>query len=225
MLLNTLLKKDFNLKTVTNLVTVFVFAFSSPIWAQKKPNIKDLTSNEKTKEVDRNIPRGDDGGIKLHSLGLGIGQTFLLGDADKNGEDKITWDVYYNYSASYSFDFMANFHTAKHKHRDRFIETTGLALSIKAKAFQFDSFAPFALGGLGFYWPKARREIGNSLEDSKTKATFGLNLGAGAELRLNRHFMVGVIGHYHNPFDVKQDVGPDVELSYFKLLITLFYTF
>lgn len=225
MLLKKLLKLFLNVKTVTSLVTVFVFTLLSPASAQSKPSIKELTSNEKTKEVARDIPRGDEGGLKLHSLGLGIGQTFLLGDASDNGEDKITWDVYYNYSASYSFDFMANFHTAKHKFKGRYIETTGAALSIKGKAFQFDSFAPFALGGLGFYWPKAQRDVGGTLTESKTKATFGLNLGAGAELRLNRHFMVGVIGHYHNPFDVKQEIGPDVELSYFKLLITLFYTF
>jgi len=224
MLLKNLVKVFCNVKTVTSLVTVFVFALGTSAWAQKKPNIKELTSNEKTKEVATDIPSGNDS-VKLHSLGIGIGQTFLLGDAGDNGEDKITWDIYYNYSASYSFDFMTNFHTSKHKFQGKYVETTGLALSIKAKAFQFDSFAPFALGGLGFYWPKMRREVSGTLQESKSKMTFGLNLGAGAELRLNRHFMVGVIGHYHNPFDVKQDNGPDVELSYFKLLITLFYTF
>ncbi len=225
-MLKNLKKEIFKVKTVTYMVTVFVLALTTNTsWAQKKPNIKELTSGEKTKEVAGDIPTGGDTGIKLHSLGLGIGQTFIMGDAADNGEDKITWDVYYNYSASYSFDFMTNFHTSKHKYQGKYIETTGLALSIKAKAFQFDSFAPFALGGLGFYWPKMRREVAGSLQDSKTKTTFGLNLGAGAELRLNRHFMVGVIGHYHNPFDVKQDNGLDVELSYFKLLVTLFYTF
>ncbi len=62
------------------------------------------------------------------------------------------------------------------------------------------------------------------LVDTEKKTAFGIHLGGGADLRLNDNFTVGILGHFHNPFDVKQDDGMDVEGSYFKLLITLLYT-
>ncbi|EQC44412.1 hypothetical protein [Bacteriovorax sp. DB6_IX] len=92
--------------------------------------------------------------LKVHSLGVGIGQTFLQGDFKDHGEDKITADLFYNYSASHSFDFLANFHYSTHEYRKKKVTATGLALGIKAKMFNFDNFSPFATGGLGFYSPK-----------------------------------------------------------------------
>lgn len=194
--------------------------------AQAKPSIKKLTSSEKSKDVDSSIPASTDmNPLKKHSIGLGVGQTFLMSEFADKGEDKITWDLFYNYSASHSFDFLANFHTSKHKYLDQYTQVTGLALGIKAKAFQFDNFSPFITGGFGFYQPKMRRRINNELVTSKTKLTFGYHAGVGADLRLNNKFTVGVLGTLHNPFDVKQDLQPEVEGSYVKLMMTTFYTF
>ena len=53
----------------------------------------------------------------------------------------------------------------------------------------------------------------------------GLNLGAGMELELNERFTFGLIGHYHYPFRAKQDHQPSLEGHYFKLLLTLAYSF
>ena len=194
--------------------------------AEAKPSIKKLTSDEKSKNVDSDIPTSRNmNPLNKHSIGLGIGQTFLMSDFADKGEDKITWDLFYNYSASHSFDFLANFHTSKHKYLNQYTQLTGLALGIKAKAFQFDSFAPFVTGGFGFYQPKTKRLINNQLVTSKTKLTFGYHLGGGADLRLNDKFTIGVLAALHNPFDIKQDNQPEVEGSYFKLMMTTFYTF
>lgn len=163
--------------------------------------------------------------LKKHSVGLGLGQTFLMGDFDKHGENEISWDILYNYSASHSFELMAGFHSSKYTFKDSFVRTTGLTTSIKGKLYQFDSFAPFALGGLGFYSPKVRRVVNNQILESESKLVFGVNLGAGVDLRLNENFTVGMLAQYHNPFDVKQELGPEVEGSYTKLLITTLYTF
>src|SRR5690606_32055169 len=101
------------------------------------------------------------------------GQTFLLNDLEDNGEDKITVDGFYNYSASHSFDLLVNFHISKHKFRGQHALIRGIAPGIKAKLYQFDNFAPYALAGLGIYAPKVRRLNGGSTQDTETKKAFG----------------------------------------------------
>ena len=196
---------------------------------QIKPNIHVLTSDGTAKKVNDDIPSGNEARvpneINKHSLGIGVGQTFLRSDFHDHGTDKITPDLYYNYSASYSFDFLANLHWSKHKFQNRDVTIRGLALSIKGKGFQFDAFSPFVLGGFGFYEPSATRIINGARVKTRDQLVFGMNLGAGVELRLNSQATVGVIAHYHDPFDVRQEVGSDLEGSYMKLLIMGMYTF
>lgn len=199
------------------------FSFSTPA-----KSIKALTSKKTSKKVEKEVKEVANmanTGLKVHAIGIGIGQTFMSGDFADHGEDKITADLFYNYSASHSFDFLANFHYSKHEYRKKEVLATGLALGIKAKMFNFDAFAPFALGGLGFYAPKMRRDINGTFEDSKSKITFGYHFGAGVDLDLNQRVTVGAIGMVHNPFDVKQDDQAEVEGAYYKLLLTVYYKF
>ncbi|MBC7538936.1 MAG: hypothetical protein H7281_08945 [Bacteriovorax sp.] len=196
---------------------------------QVKPNIHLLT-NEKSAQKASNSESSDSseiipGEIHKHSLGVGVGQTFLRSDLSDNGNDKITADLYYNYSASHSFDFVANAHYSEHSYLNREATIRGLALAIKGKGFQFDAFSPFVLGGLGFYLPSASRIQNGVPTETRKQLVFGVNVGAGVELRLNRDVTIGVIAHYHDPFDVRQDSGPKLEGSYMKLLILAFYTF
>jgi opacity protein-like surface antigen len=196
---------------------------------QVKPNIHLLT-NEKSAQKASNGESYDSseiipGEIHKHSLGVGVGQTFLRSDLADNGNDKITADLYYNYSASHSFDFVANAHYSEHSYLNREATIRGLALAIKGKGFQFDAFSPFVLGGFGFYLPSANRIQNGVPTETRKQLVFGVNVGAGVELRLNRDITIGVIAHYHDPFDVRQDSGPKLEGSYMKLLILAFYTF
>ncbi|MFA6236772.1 MAG: hypothetical protein WC635_05540 [Bacteriovorax sp.] len=221
------------LKNVLIVTPVFLagVSFSAPAFSQEKqikPNIHELTGEETAKKVNNNIPDASEripGSIHKHSVGLGVGQTFLRSDLGANGNDKITPDIYYSYSASYSFDFVANLHYSKHEYLNRDATIRGLALAIKGKGFQFDAFSPFVLGGFGFYIPAATRIINGVPTETRSQLVFGVNLGAGVELRLNDEATVGVIAHYHDPFDVRQDVGPELEGSYMKLLIIASYTF
>lgn len=195
---------------------------------QIKPNIHQLTSDKAAQQVSNETSDMSDripGKIHKHSVGIGLGQTFLRSDLSQNGNDKITPDLYYNYSASYSFDFLANLHYSEHSYLDRTATIRGLALAIKGKGFQFDAFAPFVLGGFGFYLPSVKRIQSGVPTDTRTQLVFGVNIGGGVELRLNDEATVGVIAHYHDPFDVRQDVGDKLEGSYMKLLIIASYTF
>jgi len=195
-----------------------------------KSAIQKLTSKsnaDKVKDKVKSIapePRIPSG-LKKHSVGIGVGQTFVSGDFQDTGQDQITWDLMYNYSASYSFDLLANFHHSKHEFNNRFTQLTSLNLGIKSKFYQIDAFSPYAVGGFGFYSPKVKRDVGGQLVESESKIVFGYHLGVGGDLRLNEKVSVGLLGQYHNPFDVKQEIGPEVEGRYYKLLITSFYSF
>lgn len=164
-------------------------------------------------------------GIHTHSFGAGIGQTFLLGNYAKHGEDKIAMDLFYAYAASYSFDVLVNAHWSKHQDKGEKMEVKGLSAAIKSRFFEFDNFSPFVLGGLGFYSPKAQRYYGTGKKWTDEKMTFGLNFGGGVDLRLNQNWTVGALGQMHWPFVVKQDDQSDLKGYYFKLLLTLMYTF
>ena len=225
-----MLSKNFIKVTLAPVFMAGVLFLSSPsaFSQQMKPNIGALTSDKTAQKVNDDIPAAGEripNDVNRHAIGLGIGQTFLRSDFHDHGTDKITPDLYYNYSASYSFDFMANFHWSKHEYLNRDVEIKGLALAIKGKGFQFDAFTPYAFGGFGFYLPEATRILAGVPTETRSQLVFGMNFGVGVELRLNDMANVGVIAHYHDPFDVRQEVGADLEGSYMKLLIIASYTF
>lgn len=163
--------------------------------------------------------------LQQHGVGLGIGQTFLLGDYADHGDDKITMDLLYSYAASYSFDLLIDAHMSEHEYKNEKMKVMGLTSSIKARLVEYDNFSPYVLAGLGFYAPKARRDIGGTEKWTDQKVTFGLNFGGGFDLRLNDHYVVGMLGQMHWPFTIKQDEGSDLKGYYFKLLITGMYLF
>ncbi len=163
--------------------------------------------------------------LQQHGLGLGLGQTFLLGNYSNYGNDKITLDALYSYAASYSFDLLINAHISEHKDETERMKVMGLTSSIKARVVEYDNLSPYILGGLGFYAPKAKRKTGVGTKWTDQKVTFGLNFGGGLDLRLNDHYVVGVMGQMHWPFRIEQSNQSDLKGYYFKLLITGMYLF
>ncbi len=160
--------------------------------------------------------------IHKHAIGIGLGQTFLLGNFEKKGDNKIAADLLYTYTASYSFDLLLNAHISTHEHKEKKVWLRGYTMSIKARSYEFDAFSPFLLGGLGFYMPQIKDSDGKT---SDPKYTFGFNVGGGLDLRLNSKFVTGLIAQYHYPFEIKQDETENVSGSYFKLLLTSMYMF
>ena len=183
-----------------------------------EPIEKDETSSNQSSSVSNRR-------LHQHGLGFGLGETFLLGKYAKYGEDKITMDLLYSYAASYSFDLLLNAHMSEHEDQSERMKTLGLTSSIKARVVEYDGFSPFIVGGLGFYAPQAKRIVNGKNHWSDQKVTFGLNFGGGVDLRLNDHYVVGVLGQMHAPFTIKQDQGSDIQGYYFKLLITGMFLF
>lgn len=188
---------------------------------EKRSFSEDANEEKASTTVTSGAPRR----VQQHGVGLGLGQTFLFGNYGKHGNDKITMDLLYSYAASYSFDLLVNAHVSEHKKDSERMKVMGLTTSIKGRLVEYDNLSPYFLGGLGFYAPQAKRKIGTSTKWSDQKATFGLNFGGGVDLRLNDHYVVGVLGQMHWPFKVQQDNQPDLKGYYFKLLITGMYLF
>lgn len=222
--------------------------FKTPLYAQadkstytpkiKTPNTSQQLKNEPTairEDVEDDEPEANESKtyptasaprkLQQHGIGLGLGQTFLLGNYADHGDDKITMDLLYSYAASYSFDLLVNAHMSEHKNENEKMKVMGLATSIKGRFVEYDNFSPYFLGGLGFYAPKARRSTGDGYKWTDQKVTFGLNFGGGVDLRLNDQFVVGLLAQMHWPFTVQQDNQSDLKGYYMKLLITGMYLF
>lgn len=190
---------------------------------EKKVSVEDVEERDANPlPINGGAPRR----LQQHGLGFGLGQTFLLGNYSKHGNDKITVDVLYSYAASYSFDLLVNAHMSEHKDESEKMRLLGLTSSIKGRFVEYDNLSPFFLGGLGFYAPQARRNKSTGgTKWTDQKVTFGLNFGGGVDLRLNEHYVVGVMGQMHWPFKLQQENQSDLKGYYFKLLITGMYLF
>jgi len=224
------------ISTLFFLNLILAFGFLSKVKAQNYANAPDTSEeNQEAESQASDVSQvfkgkknsGGSGNNSTHGFGLGIGQTFLLGDYSDHGSDDLTADIFYRYKASYSFDLLVNFHTSTQKDSNdqEKMDLMGLTTGIKARYFNFDNFAPFLIGGLGFYQPKATRYINGALVNSETKTTLGVHFGGGAELNLNQRYSFGLQGIYHYPFRIKQDSQPSLSGSYFKLMMILFYNF
>jgi len=209
---------------IRNKLAIFLMAsfICPPIFSQTK--MEQMTTGDKSQDLPKLKVFEDD--INIHSLGLGIGQAYMTGDFNSNGASDLSWDILYNYSASHSFDLLVDLHANSYNRDNHEVSLYGLAASLKGKFFHFDNFIPFALGGMGVYAPKITTSYsdGSSYESDRS-IVFGLNFGAGLDLKLNRHFRVGALFQFHNPFDVQPDNGPAIEGAYYKLLFTTFYSF
>ena len=224
-------------KILVQTALLFAGLLNFSVWGNSR--IQQLTSKKEAAKVEEELERSNPasptersarssqipGGVQRHALGVGVGQTFIFGDLKENGKNQITADIFYSYSASYSFDLLTSFHYSQHTFQDRYIRLSGLSVGVKGKFFHFDSFSPFLLAGLGFYNPKMKRALEDRLVTTDSQIVFGPHGGGGVDLRLNNNLSMGMLAQYHNPFDVKQEVGPQVEGSYFKLLLTIFYIF
>src|SRR5690606_2383811 len=114
---------------------IFLFGVNAQTKIEKLTSTdKPVVDNTSNSSSSSSAPTG---ALNRHSVGIGFGQTFLAGDFDKNGEDKITFDGFYNYSASHSFDLLVNIHASKHKFQEKHAILRGIAPGIKAKLYQF----------------------------------------------------------------------------------------
>ena len=100
------------------LVMIGTFFVSGHAFSENENNLKSnnaTTPNTDPAPASRAPEPRIPNGLKKHSIGIGIGQTFLVGEFEDLGENKITWDLLYSYSASHSYDLLMNFHHEKYR--------------------------------------------------------------------------------------------------------------
>ncbi len=218
-----------NIRNVLIVLTVLPFALFAQITIpEKKENtqVETQQSTQQTQQPQQQTAAPTAPAFLTHGIGLGLGQTLLFGDFADHGDDELAFDLFYQYRASYTFDFLANFHTNTYKQDDnQKTDLTGMTFNIKGRMFDFDAFAPYLSGGLGMYWPRVTRIRGAALVESEKQAVLGVNFGAGADLQLNDNFSFGFASFYHQPFNVKQDTQTGVNGSYLRIMATLFVHF
>ena len=206
------------------------FLINLNLYAQDTQEQKDVKNTNDTTQSATNTqnevtPKASSAFLK-QALGIGLGQTLLFGDYADHGADKLAMDLFYQYRASYSFDFLSNFHTSTYKKGDgQKTDLTAITANIKGRLFDFDSFAPYLTGGLGLYWPRVTRFQGSNLLQSEKHLSLGFNAGIGADLQLNENLSFGLAAFYHQPFSVKQDSQASVNGSYMRLMATAFMHF
>lgn len=159
--------------------------------------------------------------IHSHTIGYGVGQTFLFGDYKDIADNHLGHQFFYSFKTSYSFDFSSGIHLSRHDEDNRDLKMAALWTNIKATFFDFDTFAPFVTGGFGFYWPRV--EAGPL--ESKSKTVFGINFGVGADLQFNSHWAIEFLTHFHKPFATRYENNQKIKGSFFNILIALLYTF
>jgi opacity protein-like surface antigen len=206
------MKKNIFLKLMAFIAMSFLFI--TTVASAKENSESEKEANKAVSAAKREVHK--------HAIGFGLGQTFLLGNFEKKGDNKIAADLLYTYTASYSFDLMLNAHYSEHEYKGKAVILRGYTMSIKGRSYEFDAFSPFVLAGLGFYMPQIKNSSG---ETSEAKYTFGMNAGAGVDLRLNQKVVAGILAQYHLPFEIKQDETENIRGSYFKLLLTMMYLF
>lgn len=209
-------------------LSTILLSMSFVTFAQNTPVVSDDAIDQKLDnkpdKSEKTVPEAV--AFFKHGIGLGIGQTILLDDFADHGDDELAFDLFYQYRASYTFDFLVNLHTNTYKKEDgQKTDLTGVTFNIKGRVFDFDSFAPYLTGGLGMYWPKVTRFQGTTLVESEKQSVLGVNLGAGVDLQLNENFSFGFASLYHQPFNVKQDRQSSINGSYLRFMAMVFIHF
>ncbi len=133
-----------------------------------------------------------------HNLSLGVGQIFLVGELSNEYENALGTQLHYTYGVSDLFSFESDFGYSSHSNGN--FSLVNLDAALRTNLIYFDQLVPFASLGLGFYNPSKTFS-----DNSKVSALlFGLQLGGGVDLLLNKSFFFGTRLNYHNMFDTSK---------------------
>jgi hypothetical protein len=130
-----------------------------------------------------------------HNFSLGVGQIFLMGSLSNEYENNLGTQAHYTYGVSDLFSFESDFGYSSHSNGN--FGLLNLDAALRTNLIYFDQLVPFASVGLGFYHPSKTYS-----DNSKVSAfLFGMELGGGVDLLLNKKLFFGTRLNYHNMFD------------------------
>jgi hypothetical protein len=140
-----------------------------------------------------------------NNLALDVGQVFLMGDLNENYNDSLGTQLHYTYGVSDLFGFDSSLGYSEHSD-GRFAMTT-LLTGLRMNLSWYDKVIPYAVFGLGFYRP-SYKDANASLSPAGTVSTstnisavlFGIHLGPGIDLEINKNLFFGAAITLHNMF-------------------------
>ena len=142
-----------------------------------------------------------------HNLSIGVGQIFLMGELSSEFENNLGTQVHYTYGVSDLFSFESDFGYSSHSSGK--FSLVNLDAALRTNLVYFDQLVPFASLGLGFYNPSKTFN-----DNSKVSAIlFGMQLGGGVDLILNKRVFFGTRLNYHNMFDSSKVASNGVSKS------------
>lgn len=156
---------------------------------------------------------------------LGLGGPVLHNDFDDYGQSTYVPLIGYYYGRHNKVFPNVEFHTFKESYKAQSFSSTALDISIGYNFYSFDSFLISSITGLGFYLPKAKRNINGVIIETDSKVVFGTTLGLEAFMILNKANGIAFRYQYHNPFDLKQTIGETLEGHYTILSINFSQSF
>src|SRR3990167_159982 len=131
-------------------MSFFIFAANSAetTTVEKKTEEKVTEKKEEVKATEPATSSQSSGSsnsreIHKHAVGIGIGETFLFGKFEPYGDNGITGELFYSYTASYSFDLLIGIHNSSHSYKDSTVHLKAYTASIKGRWVEYDSFSPF----------------------------------------------------------------------------------
>ena len=158
----------------------------------------------RTQEINREVSPFSPGS---NNLALDLGQVFLIGDLGKYS-DSIGSQLHYTYGVSDLFGFDSGLGYSEHS--DGKFSMLSLTPGLRLNMSWYDKVVPYAIFGLGFYKPSypdnttatpgGSTTTSLSASSSISAVLFGVHLGPGIDLELNKNLFFGAALTFHNMF-------------------------
>ena len=134
-----------------------------------------------------------------NNIAIDLGQVFLMGDLNQYS-DSLGTQVHYTYGVSDLFGFDSSLGYSQHS--DGKLSMLSALAGMRMNLSWYDKIIPYATFGMGFYRPSYQDpSIPTGLPSSDLSAVlFGVHLGPGIDLELNKNFFFGTALTFHNMF-------------------------
>jgi hypothetical protein len=148
-----------------------------------------------------------------NNLAVDLGQVFLMGDLNSKYNDSIGTQLHYTYGVSDLFGFDSSLGYSEHS--DGGFSMTTLLTGLRMNLSWYDKVVPYAVFGLGFYRPYYKDTNPQSINPSgvisdsspMSAVLFGVHLGPGIDLQLNRNLFFGAAVTFHNMFGTTKNLA------------------
>lgn len=138
-----------------------------------------------------------------NNLALDVGQVFLMGNLT-NYNDSLGTQLHYTYGVSDLFGFDSSLGYSEHSNGKYSMMT--LLTGVRMNLSWYDKIIPYLVFGLGFYRPNYKDPTpaldgpGVPGMSSLSSVVFGVHVGPGIDLELNKNLFFGAALTYHNMF-------------------------